>query len=223
MASIFDFNITSTLISSNPYFQQVYNFIGPAYFSLAIFTVGLFIYTLFVWKFYRGISKRDLFKIDLEKYSFPGTKWRRVKMAWSGFLYVLKYLIIFPLYVSFWFGLLSLFLFVLAKEVAIEQIVFTSVLVISTIRLTSYYKHELAADLAKLLPFALLAIVFTDPNFLSTDVLYLRLLEVPMIIPVILEYFVFMLVFEWILRFFYLVKTSVWGDESEDAGVIVAE
>lgn len=223
MVSLFDINITSSIITSNPYVQQIYSFIGPTYLSLIIFTIGLFIYTIFVWKFYRGLSKRDLFKLDLDRYRLSDGKWKNVKMAWSGFLYALKYLIIFPLYVSFWFGLLSLFLFVLAKEVAIHQIILVSIIVISTTRLTSYYKEELAADLAKLLPFALLAIVFTDPTFLSTEILYSRLLEVPSIIPQILEYFVFTIILEWVLRLLHGMKVSIFGDDTQKAGVIVAE
>lgn len=223
MMSVIDLNETYAFIASNPYFLEMYNFIGPTYFSLAVFTLGLFVYTMFIWKFYKGLSRRDLFKIDLDKYSIPGEKWRTLKIVWSGFLYTMKYLILFPLYVSFWFGLLSLFLFVLAKDIAVQQIILVSIIVISTTRLTSYYKEELAADLAKLLPFALLAVIFTDPNFFSTDILYSRLFEVPYIIPQVLEYFAFTIVLEWILRFIYLIKISVWGDETQDAGVISSE
>jgi hypothetical protein len=150
-----------------------------------------------------------LFKIDLEKYNLPGIKHRKLGKAGSIIAYILKYGIIFPIYIFFWFVILSFFLLLLTEEASISHILLVSISVVSATRLVSYYKEDLSSDMAKLVPFALLAISLVDPSFFSVETTIARFSEIPLLWSDILQFLVFSIVLEWMLRIIFLVKRSV--------------
>ena len=199
--------------------QQLYTYlfniltpiIGEQYLQLFVFMFGVFIYAVFVWYFYKTLSKRDLFEINLEKYNLPETKHKTLGKVGSVLAYILKYGLIFPVYIFIWFIILSFFLFVLTEDVAIGHIIMVSVAIVSATRVISYYKEELAGDLAKLVPFALLAISFVDPNFFSVETTITRLSEVPALWSQILQFLAFSIILEWILRIIFLSKKGIRG------------
>lgn len=197
-------------LEQNPYLAQAYSILGEDYSKLIVYTIGITVYALVIWKFYRSISKRDVFKLDLSKYEWYGdSKWKKVRKAWDVFLYVLKYGIIFPVYIFVWFSILALFIFLLSKTTPIEHILFISIAVVSATRITSYYKEELASDIAKLLPLVLLGTFIVDPNFFSLNLLYQRIAEVSRLGPNLLTFLAFSVVLEWFLRIAYLIKQAV--------------
>ncbi len=207
---MFEFNVTGfiqTLQSAN-YFSIFYNMITTTYLELLIFTIGIFFYVVFIWFFYRILSKRDLFKLDLSKYEIPGMKWNRTKKAASVFLYILKYGIAFPFYVGFWFAVLSVLMFVMTKDVPVRQIILISITLVSAVRIISYLNEDLSRDLAKLVPFALLAIFLIDPNFFSWDLLMGRLATTSSMGWEIFKFLSFCIMLEWALRILYSIKIS---------------
>jgi len=179
---------------------------GPTYFELIVFTIGMFFYALFVWYFYKKLSKRDIFELNLSKYDLPEVKWKGLKKGWSSFLYVLKYWVLMPFYVIFWFFVLSVFLFFLAKNVSVRQIALVSISLVATVRVTSYVKEELSQDLAKLMPLALLVIFLTDPTFFSWDVFMTRLNTLPNLWRDLIQFITFTILLEWVLRIIYGIK-----------------
>lgn len=144
----------------------------------------------------------------MEKYDISGDNWATAKKTLCVFLHVLKYGIIFPLYVVFWFAILSGFLFIMAKEISVRQIALISIALVSTIRITSYLKEDLSHDLAKLIPFSLLAIFLFDPNFFSWDLLMTRVDAIPSLGFELLQFLVFVIVLEWTLRILYSIKLT---------------
>jgi len=191
------------------FYNQISGIVGEIYLQLIIFTIGLFVYAFFVWHFYRTLSKRDIFKIDLEKYNLPTAKHKTLGKVWSSFIYILKYGFIFPIYIFLWFSILSLFLLILSEEIAVTHIILTSAVIVSSIRVAAYYKEELSVDLAKLIPFAFLAILLTDPNFFSVEITIQRLSDVTIFWSEILRILIFSILLEWFLRIFYLIKREV--------------
>jgi len=180
--------------------------IGEIYVQLIILTFSLFIYAVFVWKFYKTLSKRDIFKIDWEKYNLPQVKHKTLKKVFSTLAYIFKYGFIFPFYIFFWFLILSLFLLIMTENIQLSNILLTSIIIVSATRVTSYYKEELAVDLAKLIPFALLAISFTNPNFFSVETILIRISELPFLWSQVIQFLIFSIFLEWLLRILYLVK-----------------
>ncbi len=197
------------------FYNQVSSIVGETYLQLFAFTIGLFIYAVFVWYFYRTLSKRDLFKINLEKYNLPQVKHKTLGKAGSVIAYILKYGFILPVYIFLWFLILSLFLLILSEQFPINNIILTSIIIVSATRVTSYYKEDLAIDVAKLIPFALLAILITNPNFFSMESTVARFSEIPNLWSQIVRFLIFSIALEWILRIVYLIKKSVSGYEKE--------
>jgi len=183
------------------------NIIGPTYLEVLAFTLGMFFYAVFVWFFYKKLSKRDIFELNLEKYDLPEVKWKGLKKSWSSFLYVLNYWFLFPLYVLFWFFVLSLFLFFMAKNVSVRQIALMSIVLVATVRITSYFNEEWSQDLAKLMPLTLLAIFLIDPSFFSWNMLLNRLKTLSSLWEDVLQFITFTIFLEWILRICYGIKT----------------
>jgi hypothetical protein len=182
--------------------------ITTTYPELLIFTIGIFFYSVFVWFFYRHLSKRDLFKLDLSKYELPETKWKRAKKAGSVFLYLLKYFIIFPIYVGFWFAILTFSVFLLSESVPIGQVALVSMALVATVRITSYFSEDLSRDLAKLTPFALLGVFLVKPDFFSLDLLVTRLNAIPTLGWEILRILSFCILLEWVLRLICSIKKA---------------
>jgi len=189
-------------------YNQLSPLIGESYLQLFTFTIGLSIYAIFVWYFYKSLSKRDLFKIDLEKYKLPYIKHKTLGKAESILAYILKYGIVFPVYVFIWFLILSLFLLILSEEITVSNILLTSIAVVSTVRVISYFKEDMSSDLAKLMPLALLAIALSNPNFFSAETALARLSEIPILWSQIVQFLIFSIVLEWILRILHLIKLS---------------
>jgi hypothetical protein len=183
--------------------------IGETYLQLIVFVLSLSVYSIFVWKFYKTLSKRDLFKIDLEKYKLPNIKHRTLGKIGSILSYILKYGIVFPLYIFLWFVILSILLLLLTEEATVSHILLVSISVVSATRVISYYKEDLASDLAKLMPFALLAVSLIDPNFFSIEATIQNLSEIPLLWSQILQFLVFSVALEWILRILYLIKKGI--------------
>lgn len=194
-------------------YMYLYNILSPiigeTYLQLFLFTFGLFFYAVFVWYFYKTLSKRDLFKIDLEKYNLPHVKHKTLGKVGSVITYILKYGLIFPVFIFVWFLVLSIFLLILTEEVAVNHILLLSIVVVSTVRIASYFKEDLSNDLAKLIPLALLAISLTDPNFFLIETTIARFSEIPLLWSEILQFLIFSILLEWVLRILYLIKRGI--------------
>jgi len=169
--------------------------------QLSIFLIGVLLYVLFIWMFYRTLSKRDLFKL---KEYFGDSKLESLE---EKILYILKYLVIFPIYTFFWFILFSLFLFILSKIPEIATILQLSFAIVSSVRITAYVNEKLSEDVAKLIPLALLAIFLTDPTFFDIDIFILRVTNLPTLQIEVFGYIVLTIAIEWILRIAYNMKS----------------
>lgn len=132
---------------------------------LALATIGIAVYGIFVFNFYRFLARKDIFKLDLDKYNH--TTRPLVHKTFASFLYVLKFLIIFPAFVFFWFVVLAFLLSLMARNQSVDSILLAAMAVVGSIRLCAYYNQTLATDLAKILPFALLGITLIDRSLVN--------------------------------------------------------
>ena len=164
-------------------------------FPLLFYTLLLALYAVFVWFFYRSVSKRDLFKMDIHK-------------TGSKIGYILKYLIAFPVLIFIWFAALAIMLFLLSKTQSTETILLMSMAIIATIRITSYFKEELSIEIAKIMPLALLALFVVDPSFFSLDLTIQRIYQVQNLLNLLLNYLLFALILEFYLRVALAVKRA---------------
>ena len=164
----------------------------------AVYVLGMALYAIFVFKFYRFIAARDMFALDLSRYQESRFRWMR------GFLhvvlYVAKYVILFPAFAFFWFAVLTLILTFLSKDRMFSEILLIALATVSAIRVAAYYNEDLSRDLAKILPFAVLAIFLIDGSFFQFSESFEVLKEVNNHRESILYYLLFLVAVEFALR-----------------------
>jgi hypothetical protein len=181
--------------------ESIQGFIN--FFLLVLVVV---IYAVLVWKFYRTISKKNVIDLNLNQYN----KFNHPLLVKSiaAVLYFFEYLIIMPLLIFVAFGIFTFLLIVLNDTQAQDtsQILIISAIVIAAIRMTSYYKEALSQDIAKMLPFTLLAVSILDPNsFIEAEFvqrIFVHLGQIPILFGKIQTYLFFIIVLEALLRLF---------------------
>ena len=165
---------------------------------VAIYVIGMAVYVLFVFKFYRFVASRDMFKLDLSKYE--ESRHRLVRGFLHVVLYAAKYLLLFPAFAFFWFAVFTLILTILSKDRPFSDILLISLATVSAIRVSAYYSEDLSRDLAKILPFAVLAIFLIDASFFKINASLEVLKQANDHRESIFYYMMFLIVVEFALR-----------------------
>lgn len=168
--------------------------LGP----VTIYVLGMSIYAIFVFKFYRFVAARDIFELDLAKYE--GLSFRWAKSLFHLVLYVVKYLLLFPVIAFLWFVVLTVILAFLSNEQTFSETLLIALVTVSAIRVTAYYKEDLARDLAKILPFAVLSALLINASFSSVSDSLDRLRGTGDYGETIFYYMVFLIALEFVLR-----------------------
>ena len=165
---------------------------------VVVYILGMTVYAVFVFNFYRFVATRDMFQIDLSKYEESRFRWVRAFL--QIVMYVIKYLIVFPVFAFFWFAILTLILTFLSKDQSFTEILLMALATVSAIRVTSYYNEALSTDLAKILPFAVLGIFVVNTSFFTVSDSLDTLLEAENYLENILYYLAFLIALEFALR-----------------------
>jgi MFS family permease len=171
------------------------NFIG-----LFLLVIVVVIYSIFIWKFHKFISKKNVFSLDLHQYNKSEHPFLS-KLGAMG-LYVVEYIIVLPLLIFFWFGVFSLFLILLTKDIPMQTILILSATIIGAIRMVSYYSENASREVAKLFPFTLLAVAMTESGFFNFERIITQISQLPQFFNHILIYLFFIIVIETVLRLF---------------------
>ncbi|MFH1787713.1 MAG: hypothetical protein ABH811_02910 [archaeon] len=182
------------------------------FFNFFILVLLVFLYAFIVWKFYRFISKKNILELNLNKYN--RSQHPVIEKLFAGVLYFIEYLIILPFIIFLWFTGFTLLLIFLTENLEINTLLVISATIVAAIRMTSYYNEDLAKDLAKLLPFTLLAISITNPNFFDIQRILSHFNKIPGFFNEIIVFLIFIIALEMILRFFSFIF-SLFGLEEE--------
>ncbi|MEK6897961.1 MAG: hypothetical protein AABX28_01235 [Nanoarchaeota archaeon] len=169
-------------------------------FNLILVVLFVFLYSMFIWKFHRFVSNKNILELELNQYNKLEHPFLAKLLA--GFFYFAEYLLILPLIVFVWFSIFAIFLVLFTENLSIEAILVVSATIVAVIRMASYYKKELAEELAKLLPLNLLAISLLNPLFFSVERILGNFREILSFFSDITIYIVFVVILEFILRFF---------------------
>ena len=186
-------------ISSLPLFFQ--NF-----FNLFFLALLIMIYAVFIWKFYRFIGTKNIFNLNLNKYNTA--KHPSIAKLIAGFFYLLEYIILLPVIIFFWFSTFTIFLIFLTEDLKLIAILTISVTIIAAIRMCSYipnYGENIAKEIAKLLPLTLLAVSIVKSGFFDFERIIGQLSQIPGFFDVILNYLLFIIILEIILRVFEFI------------------
>lgn len=175
---------------------------------LLVFLV--FVYAVIIWKFYRFIARKNIIELNLNKYNRSQHPFFTKVMA--GFFYFVEYIIILPFLIFIWFSVFTLFLVLLTEGRSTEQILLISAVIISAVRMTAYYSEDLSKDLAKMLPFTLLAVSILDSGSFNIESIVGHLAALPSFLGNVFIYFLFIAGLEIVLRFFDFIF-SLFGFE----------
>jgi hypothetical protein len=182
--------------------------------NIVLLVVLVTLFCIFIWNIYTIISKKNLIKLNLRQYN---TATHPVMEKFLGaLLYFVEYILIFPLFVFLWFLAFTIFLIFLTKGLEIQTVLMVSAIIIISIRATAYYKEPLSRELAKLLPFTLLAVAMTEKGFFNFDEIIGRFSQLPLFFNNILEYLAIIVLMEIILRLFDLVFSFFDLEDDED-------
>jgi len=155
-------------------------------------------YSSFVFMFYRVLAKRDLVTLDLSKYAndFKG----KLQKYLRSLLFIVQYLILIPLLISFWTLVLATILTLLSDGADHSRNALIATSVVGAVRILSYWTEDLSRDVAKMLPFAVLGVFLVD----STSVQWSQFEDLLNNLPELAEAFytslVLLVILETLLR-----------------------
>lgn len=171
--------------------------------NLFLLVLVVVLYAIFVWKFYRFISKKNILELNLNQYN----KFERpavIKMM-AGIFYFLEYIIILPFLIFFWFSIFTIFLILLTDGLDIQTILVISAVIIGAVRMTAYYKDDVSKEVAKLLPYTLLAVSMTRADFFNFERILGNITQIPAFYHHIIYYLAFIIILEIVLRAFDMI------------------
>ena len=166
-----------------------------------VYILGMTVYAVFVFRFYRFVASRDMFQLNLAQHEKSRHRW--VKAFLDFTLYMLEYIILFPVFAFFWFAVLTAILTFLSKGNSFSDILLMALATVSAIRVSAYYNEDLSKDLAKILPFAVLAIFLIDASFFTVSQSLDILKEAEGYTEKVLYYLGFLIALEFALRLIY--------------------
>jgi hypothetical protein len=163
--------------------------------SLLYFALSIVIYSVIIWHFYRFIARRDCFKIRAR--SHP----RAVEF--------LKYFFMFPFVAFLFFIGFALMMLALTRNYEIPEILSISFALVAAIRTVAYYSEDLAKDVAKMMPFALLGLFLVDSSYFNLDQIIIKFNSIPDFMSLAVQFIVFIIITEWFLRLSYKINFAV--------------
>ncbi len=184
--------------------NEIYDILRP----LALFVVAMSVYAIFIFRFYRFLAAKDIFKLDVSKHN--NSSFKLVKKTIGLGLYIVKYMIMFPVFAFFWFLVLAVLLSFMSKDQQVENVMLVSMAIVGAIRVAAYYNEDLSRDLAKISPFAMLGIMLIDSSILaslSTSISNIR--QIGSNFELILYYLILIVAMEFVLRFIYVIMSSL--------------
>lgn len=159
-------------------------------------TAILAFYCYVVLLSYRKLSKRDIFEIHLEDKHGLGK-------VFAVIVYILRYIILFPVYTVFWFIFLS-YTIILLGAVDFTHVLFLAAIILAATRLLAYFSEVSASEIAKLLPFVFLAAVLLNPTAIGQEYNFPDDQTIrEELVPKVVDYFKIILVIEITLRILY--------------------
>jgi len=180
------------------YLTEIFTGESNLFLVLTFFTTVIVIYSIFVFYFYRFLAKKNIIELNLNQYNRYNNP--AIIKLFATFFYIIEYILLLPVLTFFWFATLSILILLLSKGIEIETILLISAALVAAVRATSYVSENLSKDLAKMLPFTLLAISITTVGFFDINSLLSRIENIPSLLSSIPYYLLFIVAIELIMR-----------------------
>jgi hypothetical protein len=195
------------------------NVLGP----LALVIVSIAVYGIFVFHFYRFLARKDIFRLDLQKHNQAKRPFLRKTI--SVVFYVIKFLLLYPIFVFVWFAVIAGLLYMMSRNQSTDNIMLAAMGVVGAIRMCSYYNGALSTDIAKILPFALLGIMLIDNTLIDITNPTEGVREAALQLETVLYYLVAVVALEFVLRVLSGIVGWIKGkrDKSSESEEALAE
>lgn len=144
---------------------------------ILIYVGFILFYSLFIFKFYRILANKNIIPLNLSQYNH--SEHPVLKKVLAVILYLIEYIVILPFLVLFWFVIFSVFLLILSGNHDTQSILLIAAVMIMATRIASYINHELAKDMARIIPFGLLTIFILEANFFDFQGIFDKLIKIP--------------------------------------------
>lgn len=175
--------------------------------TLAFFTTVIVVYSIFVFYFYRFLAKKNIIELNLNQYNQYSDQ--ILVKIFAVIFYIVEYIILLPVLTFFWFATLAIATLILAKDLSVGTTLLISAALVASIRVTSYVNEDLSKDLAKMLPFTLLAIAITTSGFFDISALVSRISEIPSLLSNLPYYLLFIVAIELIMRIADFIQSII--------------
>ena len=124
-------------------------------------------------------------------------------------------MIILPFLVLFWFAIFSMFLLVLSESQSAQQILLISAAIIASTRITAYISEDLSKDIAKIMPFTVLAMFVLGSQFFNLENIFLKISQIPVLFNHVLMFVIFIFVTEFVLRGVHSIIQLIYSSSEE--------
>jgi hypothetical protein len=196
-------NATSNTTSQNIFQQVASDYQNGIKFKDVIpVAIGILAFSYFIWKTGKVLSKREVFLLK-SKYTAEGTKTSSER---KKILYVLKYLVLFPIMLYGWVVVCFFFMYTLNTSLSFGTLVLIMIGIISASRIAAHWNESLAEDIMKFLPFNLLFTLLLNP-VLDTNKILSSLEHFPKVLLELTIFIGFTGVLEGILKLIYFLTS----------------
>ena len=182
--------------------------------TLSFFTTVIVLYAIFVFYFYRFLARKNIIELNLNQYNQYSSP--TLVKIFAAIFYIVEYIILLPVLTFFWFSTLSILTLILAKGLEVDAILLITAALVTSVRITSYVSEDLAKDLAKMLPFTLLAIAITTSEFFNIPLFFDRISEIPTLFSNIPYYLLFIIGIELIMRIAEFLHSAFQEEEATE-------
>ena len=184
--------------------------IGLDVFILALLVV---IISVFIWKFYRSLSEKNLFVLDLNRHN--KAEHPSMRKFFAVVFYFLEYLLLMPFIIMLWFAALAIILLLIVENVAIGKVLMITAAMVLGTRILAYNNKEIARDVAKMFPFIALSLFLLSPEVFDFGNVLGQLKNIPLLFSDLFSFLAVIYVVEIFFRLLFTLKTFMFGDESE--------
>jgi len=184
------------------------------FLTLSFFTAVIVIYSVFVFYFYRFLARKNIIEFNLNQYNQYSNQF--LVKIFAVVFYILEYIILLPVITFFWFAILSILILLLAEGMNVATVLLISAALVTSARVASYINEELAKELAKMLPFTLLAITITTTGFFDISSLLSRIYEIPSLFSKIPYYLFFIVAIELVMRIVDFVHSLIQVEKATE-------
>lgn len=172
--------------------------------NVVVMALAIVAYGAVIGMFWKTLSRRNMIEVDWKKIhgGFGTQVFERVKFG-------LEYAIIFPIATFVWFVVLTIFLYFMSKTASIADMMFIAISLVAATRACAYLDEDIAGDIAKVVPIAILGVFLTNPTMFSPIIIEQRLDEMSTLVMDAVPYFAMLMALEIILRLLFLLKRLV--------------